>query len=250
MYTTPTFFDALTFSLTDELSEDSGVGTNNSKNDETSFMDRYSASAKYAFGDQGFVGLAADHNIKNADIIRLVGSATIADFTFNAHIQEAEVSDNDLDGDGTKGEIGEGIGGNTGLESSFGNALGNAKLDSTGVSLPATSMYYKDIKSQDAWMVNGKYQLGNWAFKAQYGHSTADSAENSILKTKHSFDADQIALGVDYALSKNTIVYAYGAELDFDSDGVDFVAGNGNGLPTNSDDSDLKTMGVGFETKF
>ncbi|HQQ63119.1 MAG TPA: porin [Pseudomonadales bacterium] len=240
MYTSPTW-SGFTLGFTDELSEDSGVSTGATSNDETGFLERYSLSGKYAFNDTSFIGLAADHNIKNADIVRLVGAATFGDFTFDAHIQQASVSNNDLSDNGIKGELGEGIGGSTGLENALGNALGASDAGALA--------FYKDIKEQDAWMVNGKYQMGDWAFKAQYGQSTSESAINAsgpAFAAKHTFDAKQIALGVDYSLSKNTIVYGYGAKLTVDTDKVNLWAGNAG----SNDNADLKTIGVGFETKF
>jgi predicted porin len=240
MYTSPVW-SGFSLGFTDELSEDSGVSTAKTSNDETGFLERYSLSAKYAFNDTSFIGLATDQNIKNADIVRLVGSATFGDFTFNGHVQNAKVANNDLDKDGIKGELGEGIGGSTGLENALGNSL--------GASDAAALAYFKDIKSQDAWMVNGKYQMGDWAFKAQYGRSSSESAINAsgpTFATKHTFEAQQLALGVDYAVSKNTMVYGYAAKLTVDADNVNLWAGNAG----SNDDSDLKTFGVGFETKF
>jgi predicted porin len=263
MYTSPTLM-GFTGTFGTMVGEDKGVGELATDNDEDGLFDRMSASVKYAYNDNMWAALAFDDNVRNADIIRLVGQATVGDFTFDAHWQTAEVHNDDLDNDGRNGEVGEGmtIGGT--MSSAMG--AGNVDLaDADPVNAGAQPKTVNEgiatmIEDQDAWMINGKYQLGDWAFKAQYGHSksstfgfipnfglNASLTASAAAAQDHSFDADQVALGVDYALSKNVTVYGYVADISVDTDGVDILTTNGF---MTDDDSDLKTGGVGLEIKF
>lgn len=54
-----------------------------------------------------------------------------------------------------------------------------------------------DVKN-DGWMVSGKYKLGNWALKAQYGQSD--------IVTQ---GGETYSLGADYKLAKNTKVFGF-----------------------------------------
>lgn len=262
MYTTPELM-GFTGTLSTMFGEDKGVGELATDNDEDGMFDRMSGAVKYAPNEQMWTALAFDSNVRNADIVRLVGSATVGDFTFDAHWQTAEVHNDDLDNDGRKGEIGEGmtIGGTmkTALTGDDADIADANPVVAGAQPKTVNEGIYRMVEEQDGWMINGKYQLGNWAFKAQYGQSQSDTfgtvntfgqtaslTASALAAQGHSFDARQIALGVDYALSKNVTVYGYVAQLDIDSDGVDMITTNGAG----NDDSELETGGVGLEIKF
>lgn len=96
--------------------------------------------------------------------------------------------------------------------------------------------------------MNGKYQMGDWAFKAQIGESYSTSFDpNTANKdlvlgvgSSSEFDTTQVAFGVDYALSKNVTVFSYISQLDVDTDNVAALV----------DDGTLQTGGLGMEVKF
>ena len=94
-------------------------------------------------------------------------------------------------------------------------------------------------------MMNGKYQMGDWAFKAQVGQSKStafspNTANGFEAGNSRDFKATQVAVGVDYALSKNVTVFSYLAQLDVDVDNAQALV----------DDGDMKTGGLGLEVKF
>lgn len=267
MYNTPEMA-GFTVTLSTMLGEDKGVGEIATDNDEDGFFDRMSGAVKYAPTENIWAALAMDNNVKNTDIVRLVGSATFGDFTFNAHVQQADVHNDDLDDDGRKGEFGgEGIGGSSGLSGTMKSAMAGDDVDIADANplvagnQPKTvnEGIHKMVESQDGWMINGKYQYDKWAFKAQYGQSESETFQivntfganaSQLAAAKagqdRTFEAQQVALGVDYAMSKNVTLYGYVAQIDIDADDTVLIATNGTG----NDDSDLKTAGVGFEVKF
>jgi predicted porin len=195
-------------------------------------FDRMSAALRYDLNDNMFFSLATDYNVQNADILRFNTGMTFGDFTFNAHIQSADNHYDDYDASAVEKEEGDGmvISSSRGL----GLALNGPNDD-----------YHTGIDHQDAWMLNGKYQLGSWAFKAQYGESESDAFTATVpngfdIGSSKTFNAEQVAVGVDYALSKNVTIYGYVANIDVDVDGASDLV----------DDGDLNTGGVGFEVKF
>lgn len=234
MYNTPKLM-GFTLNVATMLGEQAGLDdeVEESQQEDSGMFDRMSAALKYELNDNIWAALSTDYNVQNADIVRLTGSATFGDFTFNAHVQSADNHYDDYDASGSANEEGDG------MVISSGRGIGLAMNG-------PNDDYHTGIESQDAWMINGKYQLGNWAFKAQYGESESkafnelDGPNGFDVGSSKTFDAEQLALGVDYALSKNVTIYGYVAQLEVDVDNASDLV----------DDGDLKTGGVGFEVKF
>ena len=255
MYTSPTW-SGLTVTAATMFGEEDGIdGTTviDAGDDDTQddgAFDRTSLAIKYAPNEDFWVGLAADNNVQNADILRLNTQATFGNLTLNAQIQSAEVHNDNTDEDQFSQEEGEGMA----ISSSRG--LGLVLNDLTG-SGNAQDKYHQVIQSQDAWMLNGKYQLDKWAFKMQYGQSTSEAYDGYVKTIKynganltggngldtgsgHEFTAKQLNLGVDYSLSKNVTIFSYIGQMDVDVDNaVELI-----------DDGKLATAGLGFEVKF
>ncbi len=229
IYNTPTM-GGFTLTAATMLGEEDGQGDADEQDD--GLFDKLSVAAKYAPTENLWFALSADENVQNADIVRFNANAIFGDLTLNAHIQSAEVSNDNLDEDANLQEEGDGMV----ISSSRGVGLA---LDGTN------DDYHKGIESQDAWMINGKYQIGDWALKAQYGTSTSEAFDPTAANgfdagDSKEFEATQTAVGVDYAMSKNVTVFAYVAQIDVDADEASDLV----------DDTELKTGGVGFEVKF
>jgi predicted porin len=233
MYNTPKM-GGFTVNVATMLGEQAAIDdtVDDSVQEDSGMFDRMSAALRYDLNDNIFFALSHDYNVQNADILRLNASATFSGFTFNAHIQSAENHYDDYDASEKSKEEGDG------MVISSGRGLG---LALNGPS----DKYQTGISDQDAWMLNGKYQLGDWAFKAQIGESESDAfaptADNGFdVGSSKTFTAEQLALGVDYALSKNVTVFGYVAQFEVDVDGATDL----------EDDADMKTGGIGFEVKF
>lgn len=250
IYTSPVIA-GFTFSTSTILGEQTGVDNQNgtdpfddSIQQNSGIYDSSSTAIKYDFNEKSWVALAGDWNVANADIVRAVGSVTVGDFTFNGQVQTANNHDKDYSpGTGLVSNGSNSVGDGMVISNSrgYGLALNNAAPPAgTG-----SGAYYAGIEDQDAWMINGKYQMGDWAFKAQVGESQSTAFEpNSANKfekgSAREFTATQVALGVDYALSKNVTVFGYVAQLDVDVDNAAALV----------DDGTLKTGGMGLEVKF
>jgi predicted porin len=72
-------------------------------------------------------------------------------------------------------------------------------------------------------VINGVYNMGPIALKAQYGQVTADAGPVDV-------DADKWAIGADYSLSKRTTAYLVYVSDDIDVAGVDATNGWGLGV--------------------
>jgi predicted porin len=247
IYTSPVLA-GFTFSTSTILGEQSGVDNQNgtdpfhdSAQHNSGIFDSSSSAIKYEFNDNAWVALAGDWNVQNADIVRAVSSVTFGDFTFNAHVQTANNHFKDQNANGQDNGIGDGM--VISNSRGYGLAMNNAAPPvGTG-----SGAYYAGIETQDAWMVNGKYQMGDWAFKAQIGESYSTSFDpntannfNLGVGSSSEFDTTQVAFGVDYALSKNVTVFSYISQLDVDTDNVAALV----------DDGTLQTGGLGMEVKF
>lgn len=247
IYTSPVMA-GFTFSTSTILGEQSGV--NNAGNQEpyhdsiqqnSGPFDSSSSAIKYEFNDKAWIALAGDWNVENADIVRLVSQATFGDFTFDAHIQTA----NNHFRDQNANNLDDGLG--DGMIISNGKGYGLALNNTVPPAGSGSGAYYAGIQDQDAWMVNGKYQMGDWAFKAQIGESYSTSFKpntannfNNGIGSSYEFDTTQVAIGADYALSKNVTLFSYIAQLDVDTDNATALV----------DDGTLQTGGVGLEVKF
>jgi predicted porin len=185
-----------------------------------SAADGYGFSATYT-GDRVYLAAALDKDVTPdgkanlTDITRIVGEVKVTDgFKVGALWQTAE-----------EGETGVGIG----------------KIDSNST--------LKDIggegkfKEQDAWLVSAEWAFAkNWILKGQYAESKAkpiaDGADDSEI--------EQIAIGVDYIISKEKSaeakVYAYIAKLE--------TPREDNNIVTQYDASERETFAVGYQLKF
>ncbi|HSC75659.1 MAG TPA: porin [Pseudomonadales bacterium] len=247
IYTSPVMA-GFTFSTSTILGEQSGV--NNAGNQEpfhdsiqqnSGPFDSSSSAIKYEFNEKNWVALAGDWNVENADIIRLVSQVSVGDFTFDAHIQSANNHFRDQNANNLDNGLGDG------MIISNGRGYGLALNNTVPPAGTGSGAYYAGIQDQDAWMVNGKYQMGDWAFKAQVGESYSTSFKpntannfNNGVGSSYEFDTTQVAIGADYALSKNVTLFSYLAQLDVDSDNAAALV----------DDGTLQTGGVGLEIKF
>lgn len=255
IYTSPTW-QGFTVTAATMFGEEDGVdGTTvidsgDADTQDNRVFSKNSVALKYAPTETFWVGLAADENVQNADILRFNTQAILGDLTLNAQVQSAEVHDDNTDEDLFSQEEGEGmaISGSRGYGFALNDTIGSGN---------AQDKYHQAIESQDAWMVNAKYQLSDWAFKAQYGQSKSQAFDGYVKTVKYNgatltggngldeggskdFTARQLALGVDYALSKNVTLFSYIAQIDVDVDhAVELV-----------DDGKLNTGGVGVEVKF
>ena len=261
LYTSPEFFHVTVTAATmlgeeDGVDEDFNTAKGNADTQDDGLFERTSMAVKWAPSENFWTALSADQNVKNTDILRLNTYAALGNFSFNGQIQQASANNNDLNEDFLDKQVGEGIGGNSGLGGVLKPAMdglgGNCASLPSGVQIPPGANgcdWYKAIEDQDAWMVNGKYQLGNWAFKAQVGKSTSSTySVVGPMDQSVDFDAKQVAMGVDYALSKNVTVFGYLAQIDVDvPNAVDF---DGDGKTDDENDGEFKTGGVGFEVKF
>jgi len=101
--------------------------------------------------------------------------------------------------------------------------------------------YDEDLDSDidvdvDAFIVSAKFNATeSFALKAQYGDAAADQR---VLSFEESFDADgtQLSVGFDYSLSKNTTLFGYYTQEDFEFDSTEV--------------QDDKWLGVGMDMKF
>jgi len=253
IYTSPVMA-GFTFSTSTILGEQTGVDNaaghdpyHDSGQQNSGLFDSTSSAIKYEFNDKAWIALAGDVNVQNADIVRLVSQATIGDFTFDAHIQTANNHFKDQNANGVDNGLGDGMVISNGR--GYGLALSNIAGGPNGAPPAGTGSgaFYSGIENQDAWMINGKYQMGDWAFKAQVGESYSTSFDpnaannfNNGIGSSYEFDASQVAFGVDYAMSKNVTIFSYIAQLDVDTDNAAALI----------DDATLQTGGVGLEVKF
>lgn len=234
MYISPAIGD-FTFSVATMLGEQEGFDNtmSNSRQKDSGMFDRVSAAVKYQPNKSLWLALSTDRNVQNADIVRLNGSWTVGDLTLGGHWQTARSHYDDFNANGNAFDEGDGMAISSGR--GIGLALNGANDD-----------YHTGIKRQDAWMLSAKYQINKWALKGQYGRSTSkafsalDGLNGFDAGSAKQFDARQLALGLDYSLSKNVTVYGYMAQLDVDIDGATDLI----------DDAKLKTAGIGFDVKF
>lgn len=115
-------------------------------------------------------------------------------------------------------------------------AVGGAKLGNLELGLllqRAEDVATNSDGQDDSWLLSGAYKLGSVKLKAQYGASEGDvSGRKGTLA----------ALGVDYALAKQSVLYAYWSQIDVD-DAV-FVT------PAAVRDVTDSTLGIGVSHSF
>ncbi len=129
-----------------------------------------------------------------------------------------------------------------------GYTFGNAKLGALYQSSESTNALTEE---RDGWGVFGSYAMGAITLKANYlkaGESNLAAGDDG---------ANQLTLGVDYALSKRTTVYALYASVDNDSNAkyglgtgvgsTDRVSGGGTAISGGADPS---LFGIGMTHTF
>jgi predicted porin len=90
------------------------------------------------------------------------------------------------------------------------------------------------IDSDDGWVLSGKYSANDkLAFKAQYGTAGEDYIDKRVTIDGK---ATQASLGVDYLLSKNTLLFGYYTQEDLEENSAETY--------------DNSWLGVGMELKF
>ena len=108
-----------------------------------------------------------------------------------------------------------GAGDSKAMKLGLGYTMGDAKI----------GFIYEDVNDsvgagadRRSWLVNGVYNMGPIALKAEYGSVTADVVGGDV-------DASKLAFGVDYNMSKRTTAYAVYVIDDIDVAGVDSTKG-------------------------
>ncbi len=229
------------------LGEETNKEGDKAQQQNTALGDSLSGVIKYTANDMFWVALSGNSNVENTNIVRLNANLAVSDWTFNAQAQTADVSNNDLYENGNSGSYQSGIGSSKGLYGKYAlwAALNGGGSCSPGkLTTSACHDYSGGIDKQDAYMANAKYQMGDWAFKAQIGQSTSDTFRDFSATGNRSFVATQTAVGVDYALNKNVTVFSYVSHIGVDLDNVASLKGKAN------DDAEFTTGGVGLEAKF
>jgi predicted porin len=167
--------------------------------------DHVSYSVSYENGGL-YLAVAGDDDVAHTDIIRVVGEYKFSNVALGAMWQDAEEAD---DGDG--------LGSVKGPLSEISDAIGI------------------DFAEQDGYMLSAKVKLNDkWTLRAQWAESEVETADGLAEA-----ETEQIALGLDYAFSKQTKLFGYYSLLEADGDdGVDKV------------DVDFDTFAIGMEHKF
>ena len=99
------------------------------------------------------------------------------------------------------------------------------------------------VLSRDAWYLSARHDMGNIALKGAYGNADDSDAGND--------GADFWALGVDYAMSKRTVVYALYTSLDNESAANYTLGGNGtNGAQASGNGTNPGGLSIGMKHSF
>jgi predicted porin len=108
-----------------------------------------------------------------------------------------------------------------------------------------------NLFTQTNWFVGATVPFGAWSFKATYGSVTRDptSLTTGDAKKPVAFgDADQIAVGVVYDLSKRTALYA--TYSDISNTGTAFRVFGGTNAPAAVANQDSKGYALGIRHSF
>ncbi|MCA1925799.1 MAG: porin, partial [Thiobacillus sp.] len=97
--------------------------------------------------------------------------------------------------------------------------------------------------SRNAWYLSARHDMGNIALKGAYGKAQKSDFGND--------SANFWALGVDYGLSKRTVVYALYASLSNKTAANFTLGGNGtNGAQTSGAGNDPSGLSLGVKHSF
>lgn len=119
-------------------------------------------------------------------------------------------------------------------------AVGGAKLGNLELGLllqRAEDVARNSDGQDDSWLVSGAYKFGAWKVKAQYGASEGDQSGRKGTLT---------ALGLDYALAKQSVLYFYWSDVDVE----DAVIVNGANAVIDVADVKDSTFGIGVSHSF
>ncbi len=224
MYTTPVF-SGFGATLAVMPGEESGQPTTTAgvttKNDNDGFADRTSVAVYYNSLDF-YVGLAADQNVQNADVIRLAGEVTLGPVKVGALYQTAEKNDDPTFTTATGASI-------PGFFSG---------ISATGSTMPAAADFTTSYDEQDAWLLGGEWKInGDWKLKAQYGYSES----TPLTVAQGDTELTLMAVGADYKLNDFSKLFAYYASIEGEGE-----TSTGLSVDTIED----KTFAVGYEIKF
>jgi predicted porin len=245
-YATPSL-SGFIFSLQIMPGEDSGeaVTTTGEKidNQNNGLADRFSTAVTYKL-DKLYLGLAADQNVQNTDIVRFVAQYGFGPVTVGGLYQTADRHDKDVSTTTTTTDPVTGVvtktynnGNNNGkIASLSGLPTPNSNL-SDGVGNPVGDFAKGAYDSQDAYAISAVWKIDkNWALKAQYAYSTSEPINSALGDTK----AKNWLLGGDYKFTDASKVFAYYGALDVEGD---LTATTGDKLKD-------KTFALGYELKF
>jgi predicted porin len=189
-YSTPRFDVGLQFNLATMAGESDCDGCGG--DDDDSIADHISASLTYD-KEHMYLALGMDNDVDGTDAWRAAFQYKVDIVTIGAMYQHAEKADSDDTIDGFAG-----------------SRLTTDDLeDADG-----------GVKEQDGWLISLKVKAGPGAFKAQYATSDNETEGDD------DFDVDQISIGYDWKLSKQSKVYAMLSnwEEDFTDTEVDMAS--------------------------
>ena len=99
------------------------------------------------------------------------------------------------------------------------------------------------VATRDAWYLSVRHDMGNIALKGAYANADDSDAGND--------GADFWALGVDYAMSKRTVVYALYTSLDNENAANFTLGGNGTtGAQTSGNGTNPNGLSIGLNHSF
>lgn len=239
-YATPEM-SGFVFSLATILGEDAGASdsatVNESKDQDDGLFDKYSLALTYKLKTL-YLGLANDHNVQNTDALRFVATYGLGPVTIGGIYQTAERH--------YKNPATSTIanGNNTGRIGSISNLplgrLTTTNTDSKTIGNPITDFAGGTYDEQDAYGLTVTWKVdSNWTVKGQYLLSNSDPVDAANVGLDET-EATNLAVGVDYNITKSSKVFAYYASLEADGD---LTATTGETL-------EAKTFGLGYELKF
>lgn len=202
------------------------------KNQNHGIADRYSVGVTYKY-EKLYLGLAADQNVQNTDIIRFVAQYGFGPVTIGGLYQTADRHDDEVAAFNSDNEL---VSRPGKIASMSSLPTPNSSL-SSGVGNPIGDFGGNAYDSQDAYAVSAVWKIDkNWALKAQYAYSTSEPVNGALGDTK----AKNWLLGGDYKFTDAAKLFAYYGALDVDGD---LTATTGDKLKD-------KTFAVGYELKF
>lgn len=238
-YATPEL-SGFVFSVATILGENAGASdsatVNESKDQDDGLFDKYSVALTYKINTLS-LGLANDHNVQNSDTLRFVATYGLGPVTIGGIYQTAERHYKNPATSTTVNGV------NTGTIAPISNlpqgTLTNSSA-STTVGNPITDFAGARYDEQDAYGLTAAWKIdNNWTLKGQYLLSKSDPVDAANVGLGET-EATNLAIGIDYNITKSSKVFAYYASLEADGD-----------LSATADETlEAKTFGLGYELKF